>query len=413
MTMQRNITGRIAVTGIGIITSLGIGKADNWGGLIEGKSGVRRITRFPIDELRTTIAATVDDFDVGDNMSCARRVRLMINEVVAEAIAEASSGSPIAPLLPQASVFAAVPGGEEAWFDRIGLHKDADRKQEILDRIQQDGLTEYTLADLQSRYGLLRRPTIVTTACASGATAVQLAVDAIRRGETRVALAAAADSTVSPEGLIRFSLLSALSRCNDRPETASKPFDLNRDGFVMGEGAAALVLESESHAVDRGATILGYIRGCGDATDNFHRTRSNPTGERISACITRALDDAGITRSDVHAVNAHGTSTPENDKMEALGLRLALGSALDNTVVTSNKSMVGHTLSAAGLVEIVFSLLSVRDGIVPPSINITTLDDSLGLNVATKAVRPPDLQFVVSNSFGFGGQNVSVVVERA
>ena len=306
---------RVAVTGLGLVTALGNDKRTCWERLVAGESGVRLIDRFSTEHLRTTIAATVDIGDAA--MSAARRTRLMLNRVVAEAAAEAGAET----LLPLARSFIAVPGGEATWSDRIGLRstEDAPGRDERARRIQQDGLTEFAYVDVQARFGLRRRPVIVTTACASGATAVQLAADVIRRGDGPIALAAAADSTVSPEGLIRFSLLSALSRRNDQPAEASRPFDQARDGFVMGEGAAALILEDEDHARARGVPIIGFIRGYGDATDNFHRTRSNPTGERIRACIERALDDAGLAPSDIGSVNAHGTSTPENDKMEALG----------------------------------------------------------------------------------------------
>ncbi len=401
---------RIAVTGLGLLTSLGGNAAETWAHLQAGRSGVKSLRRFSTAGLRTTIAAVVDRYADDERLSCSERTRLMLNDVVAEAVLQSGLGNA---QLSQARVFIAVPGGEADWTDRrIAAQCDGDRAAAAKQRLYRDGLTGTRFADLQHHFGFRVPPAVVTTACASGATAVQLCVDAIRRGETDLAIAAAADSTVSPEGLVRFSLLSALSRRNDQPTTASRPFDRDRDGFVMGEGGAALVLESEAFSRRRGARVLGFVRGCGDATDNFHRTRSNPTGERIRMCIERALTDAQIEPQMVSAVNAHGTSTPENDKMEALGLRLALGDAAAKVLVSSNKSMIGHTLSAAGLIEAAISLLSLTHQIFPPSINVDHIDETLGLNVVTQATAAP-LRFILSNSFGFGGQNVSLVLERA
>jgi len=380
---------------------------------------VKPLARFPTAGLSTTIAAVVDHYPGDPDLSCNARTSLMLGDVLGEALSEAYAGSPPAEKVSAASVYLAVPGGEMAWPDRAEHHRragngggDPDGLRRLRAKLERDGTTSGHYRDLQARFAFDVPPAIVSTACASGATAIQMGVDAIRRGDTEMAIAAGADSTVSPEGLIRFSLLSALSRRNDDPTSASRPFDRDRDGFVMGEGAAALILEDEDHAIARGAEILGFVAGCGDATDNFHRTRSNPSGERIRACIVHALEDAAITPGQISAVNAHGTSTPENDKMEALGLRLAFGDAIGDILVSSNKSMIGHTLAAAGLVEAAISLLSLRHGLVPPSANVRNLDETLGIKVALEATPVPDMRYILSNSFGFGGQNVSLVLER-
>ncbi len=411
------MTARVAVTGMGLLTSLASGPAANWRKLVDGRSGVRGITRFPINQLRTTFAATVEFMDEAETCSCAHRTRLMLNQVVAEAIDQAGTKAKGDDAVREVQVFIAVPGGETQWMDRLRLrfpksNDGAPDRALLVKQLYRDGETEQVHVDIDRLYGFRRRPTIVSTACASGATAIQLAVEAIRCGAATTALAAAADSTVSPEGLIRFSLLSALSRRNDAPAEASRPFDRDRDGFVLGEGAAALMLEDEAQARKRGATILGFIRGCGDATDNYHRTRSDPSGELIRECITRALVDGNVAPEEIGAVNAHGTSTPENDKMEALGLRLALGEVARDIPVTSNKSMIGHTLSAAGLVEAAISLLSLHEQVLTPNINLQQLDDSLDLRVPVEA-QAINAKFMLSNSFGFGGQNVSLILERA
>jgi 3-oxoacyl-[acyl-carrier-protein] synthase II len=216
---------------------------------------------------------------------------------------------------------------------------------------------------------------------------------------------------VHPEALIRFSLLSALSTRNDEPEKAARPFEKSRDGFVMSEGAAALVLEDEGSARARGATILGFVLGCGERADSFHRTRSNPDGSAIIGAMRNAIADAGLSPADIDYVNAHGTGTPENDKMEALGMRAVFGDR--PPPISSNKSMIGHTLSAAGAIEAVFSLLTIRHQMLPPTINHDEPDPTIGLDVVPNAARPARVRHVLSNSFGFGGQNVCLVLGEA
>src|SRR3569623_562382 len=244
MTAPRDKLGRpvVVVTGMGITTSLGAGKADNWSKLVAGESGIRTITRFPIDGLKPTMAGTVDFVSVDPYSSTG------LSERMAELVTQ--------------------------------------------EALEQAGI------------------------CATGATSIQLGVEVIRRGETDAALCGATDGSVNPEALVRFSLLSALWTQNDPPQAASKPFSKNRDGFVMAEGAGALVLESYEAATARGAKILGVIAGCGELTDSFHRTRSPPDGKPIIGCMNKTLADAGMTPDQIDHINAHGTATPENDKIE-------------------------------------------------------------------------------------------------
>jgi 3-oxoacyl-[acyl-carrier-protein] synthase II len=265
---------------------------------------------------------------------------------------------------------------------------------------------------IADRFGTKGSPISLSTACASGATAIQLGVEAIRRGEADAALCIGTDGSVNAESLIRFSLLSALSTANDPPQSASKPFAKNRDGFVMAEGAGALVLESLEHAKARGAKILGVLEGCGERADAFHRTRSSPDGKPIIGCISNALADAGLSPDDIDYVNPHGTGTPENDKMEAMGVMAVLGERAKSVPLSSNKSMVGHTLSAAGAVEAVFSLLTLEHQRLPPTINYDTPDPAIPLDVVPNVARDARVRHVLSNSFGFGGQNVSLVMGR-
>src|SRR5215471_12695974 len=265
---------------------------------------------------------------------------------------------------------------------------------------------------LADRFGTKGSPISVSTACASGATAIQLAVEAIRRGETDCALCIGTDGSVNPEALIRFSLLSALSTANDPPEAASKPFSKNRDGFVMAEGAAALVLESLESATARGAKILGVLKGCGEKADSFHRTRSSPDGKPIITCIQNAIADAALTPDDIDYINPHGTGTPENDKMEYLAVSSVFGERAKSLPLSSNKSMIGHTLSAAGTVESVFTLLTLQHQRLPPTINYKIPDPAIPLDVVPNTARDAKVDHALSNSFGFGGQNVSLVMSR-
>jgi 3-oxoacyl-[acyl-carrier-protein] synthase II len=423
MTASRDHNGRpvVVVTGMGVITSLGAGKADNWSKLTAGESGIRRITRFPNEGLKTTIAGTVDFVPVDPFCSTELGER-MATMVAEEAIGESGIGrkgdfpgplflavAPIEIEWLHREAFAAGSGANDAvGYDDLLRASASGRFHAIHERCLFGSVAEH-LAD---RFGTKGSPISVSTACASGASAIQLGVEAIRRGETDAALCVGTDGSVNPEALIRFSLLSALSTANDPPEGAAKPFSKNRDGFVMAEGAAALVLESYSAAKARGAKILGVLAGCGELADSFHRTRSSPDGKAIIGCIRNAIADAGLTPDDIDYVNPHGTGTPENDKMEYLGISTVLGERAKSIPVSSNKSMVGHTLSAAGTVESVFTLLTLEHQRVPPTINYNVPDPTIPLDVVPNVARDAKMRHALSNSFGFGGQNVSLVMSR-
>src|SRR5215813_10602704 len=411
----------VAVTGIGVVTSLGTGIADNWRKLTAGESGIRRISRFPTDALRTTIAGTVDFVPV--EPFCSTTLAERLAEMVAEeAIAQASIGSKgdfPGPL------FLAVAPVEVEWPHREAIaaelrNNDAITYDDLLRTISSGRFRAYherclfgSVADhLATRFGTKGSPISVSTACASGASAIQLGVEAIRRGETEAALCIGTDGSVNAESLIRFSLLSALSTANDSPQAAAKPFSKNRDGFVMAEGAAALVLENYESAVARGAKILGVLAGCGEMADSFHRTRSSLDGKAIIGCIRNAIADAGLTPDDIDYINPHGTGTPENDKMEYLGVSSVFGERAKAIPISSNKSMIGHTLSAAGTVESVFTLLTLEHQRLPPTINYRVPDPAIPLDVVPNTARDAKVRHALSNSFGFGGQNVSLVISR-
>lgn len=408
----------VVVTGTGIVTSLGRGRDDNWKALTAGTSGIHAITRFPTEGLRTTIGGTVEFVDVEPFCAPALSEKLA-DMAVAEAIEQADIGRPgdfPGPL------FIAVPPVEMEWPQREELARAVESGDPVdywtllvgARKGRPDMHHRFlfgTVADaLADRFGTKGSPISLSTACASGATAIQLGVEAIRRGEADAALSVGTDGSIHAEALIRFSLLSALSTQNDPPEGAARPFSKNRDGFVMAEGAAALVLESLEHARARGARILGVMEGAGEQADSFHRTRSNPDGHAIIGCIQAALDDAGVTAGDVDYINAHGTGTPENDKMECLGVQTVFGERAAEVPISSNKSMIGHTLTAAGAVEAAFSLLTITEGRIPPTINYNVPDPAIPLDVVPNTARDATVCRVLSNSFGFGGQNVSLVI---
>lgn len=404
----------VAVTGIGAVTPLGFGVAESWSALLAGRSGLRRITRFPTEHLRTSIAGTVDLPDEAgrEPFSTPVRVERIAAIAVQEALEMAALGQPGSFPGP---LFLGMPPVEMEWPERFTLAREAGPgyaamtraaigHPEIHERILYGGIGER----LAERFGTRGAPVAITTACATGASSIQLGVEAIQRGEATACIAVGADGTVQPESLIRFSLLSALSTRNEEPEKASRPFEKNRAGFVMSEGAAALVLEDYDSAVARGARILGLVSGCGERADSFHRTRSNPDGNAVIGAMRVALSDAGLKPGDISYVNAHGTGTPENDKMENLGMRAVFGE--DAPPISSNKSMIGHTLSAAGALEAVFSLLTIRDGRLPPTINYDEPDPSITLDVVPNVARDAQVKHVLSNSFGFGGQNTCLVL---
>ncbi|MEJ2431864.1 MAG: beta-ketoacyl-ACP synthase [Pseudolabrys sp.] len=413
-------TGRpiVVVTGLGLVTSLGAGKTDNWQKLTAGESGIRAISRFATEGLRTRIAGTIDF--LGPQESSAALSEKFADLAAEEAIAQSgvsTRGDFPGPL------FLAVPPIEIEWPQRIALARKSGANDKVTydDILRASGqfpdwhprfLFASVAENLAEKFGTRGSPISLSTACASGASAVQLGIEAIRRGEAEAALCIGADGSINPEALIRFSLLSALSTSNDNPQGAAKPFCKNRDGFVMAEGAGALVLESYESAKARGAKILGVMEGAGEMADAFHRTRSSPDGKPIIGCVQNALKDAGLEPDEIDYVNAHGTGTPENDKMEHLGLSAVFGERMKGIPISSNKSMIGHTLSAAGAVEAVFSLLTLEHQRIPPTINYNVPDPAIPLDVVPEQARDAKVRHALSNSFGFGGQNVSLVMGR-
>jgi 3-oxoacyl-[acyl-carrier-protein] synthase II len=369
--------------------------------------------------MRTIIAGAIDYLWQDDDtaMDITMRAGILAAE---EAIADSSIGTPgdfPGPL------FAALPPAEMEWPYRERLYDGAPKLDgDAYDRMIaaarstnddygfRHSLLGFIAEGIAEKLGTRGAPISLTTACASGATAIQLSVEAIRRGDTDAAISIGADCSVNPEMMIRFGLLSALSGTNEPPEEVSRPFSKDRDGFVIAEGAAALVLENYDAAVARGAKIHGIIQGIGEKADDFHRTRSKPDGSAIIGAIKITVDDAGVSPDAIGYINAHGTSTPENDKMEAMSLEAVFGERIHTVPISSNKSMIGHTLTAAGAIEAIFSIKTIEEGILPPTINYRHPDPAIDLDVVPNVARKAQVDRILSNSFGFGGQNACLVI---
>jgi 3-oxoacyl-[acyl-carrier-protein] synthase II len=410
----------VVVTGYGVVTSLGAGKDDNWRKLTAGDSGIRAISRFSTEGLKTRIAGTVDFVSVEPAVNAPELSQRLAELAAEEAVAQSGIGArgdfpgpmfmAVAPVeieWQQRHEIAAASGANDAvTYNDLTRMGETGRFQNYYERFLFGSVADR----IAEKFGTKGSPISLSTACASGATAIQLGVESIRRGETGAALCIGTDGSVNAESLIRFSLLSALSTANDPPQAASKPFSKNRDGFVMAEGAAALVLESLESAKARGAKILGVIEGCGEMADSFHRTRTSPDGKPTIGCMHNALTDAGLTPNDIDYINPHGTGTPENDKMECQSIAAVFGERAKSIPLSSNKSMIGHTLSAAGAVETVISLLTLAHQRLPPTINYEVPDPALPFDVVPNVARDARVTHVLSNSFGFGGQNVSLVI---
>ena len=411
----------IVVTGVGVVTSLGAGRQDNWAALTAGKSGIHQITRFPTEGLRTTIGGTVDflkDVPISAPLLTERFAVLAVEEAVAQAKIGSAGNFP-------GPLFMAVPPVEVDWPQRFELYEAgkagggtgyarlfAGARSGDYRRYHELSTFGWPAERIAEKFGTRGGPVSLSTACASGASAIQLGLEALRRGDCAAALCVGSDGSVHAEAVIRFSLLSALSTSNNPPEAAAKPFSADRDGFVVAEGAGALVLETLDHARARGAEILAVLRGCGERADDFHRTRSKPDASPAIGAVGAALADAGMEGRTVGYVNAHGTSTPENDKMEWLALSTVFGDAMKSIPVSSNKSMIGHTLSAAGAIEAAFSLMTMREGFLPPTINYDQPDPAIEIDCVPNKGRSADVATVLSNSFGFGGQNTCLVMGR-
>ena len=403
----------VVVTGLGATTPLGGDVASTWAAMLAGRSGVTTITQPWAEELPVRIAASAaaDPAEVVGRVQARRMDRCEQFALVAAREAWADAGSPQAdPERVGVAVTTGIGGIGSTLTAYDALREKGWRRISpyTVPMLMPNGAAGWISMEIGARAGAHA----VVSACASGAEAIGYGIDMIRLGRADVVLAGGTEAAIMPLNIGAFAVMGAMSTRNDDPERASRPWDKGRDGFVLGEGAGVLVLESLSHARRRGATIHAIAAGAGYSSDAYHIAHPAPDGSGVIAAITRAIADSGIDPDQLVHVNAHATSTPEGDVVEAQALAKALGSAVDGVVVTSTKSMTGHLLGGAGAIESVAAILALRERVAPPTINLEDPEEDLPVDIATEArpLRPRSGSMaVLNNGFGFGGHNVSLV----
>jgi 3-oxoacyl-[acyl-carrier-protein] synthase II len=407
---------RVVITGVGAVTPLGNDVETTWTNLISARSGAGPITRFDPSDFPVTFACEVKDFDPAEwvDRKQARRMDRFAHLVIAAARqAESDAGLDIAKDADRVGAAVATGIG--------GLQSFQDCRDELRDR-GADRVSPFSIPEIIPNMGAAwvsmelgtRGPlSSQCTACAASNMSIGDGLDAIRLDRADVMLCGGTEAPVTEVGIAGFSAMRALSRNNADPEGASRPFDAGRDGFVMGEGGAVLVLEELEHAKARDAKIYAELLGYGVSSDANHITEPDPIGTNPARALRMAFDDAGIDPGEVDYINAHATSTPIGDTAETRMIKLALGEEVAHKVpISSTKGATGHCLGAAGAVEAIFSLLAIRDGVLPPTINLETPDPTCDLDYIPNEARRADVRTAVSNSFGFGGHNASIVLRR-
>ncbi len=418
---------RVVVTGLGCITPVGNDIEAMWKSLREGRNGVGRITHFDASNFPTKFAAEVKNFKLGDH--CERPERFeMAGRNVKFAIAAAmqavkDSGIFDTPVDPtQFGVYLGAGEGQQDFNIFMNMVAQSRRNGEL----DLEQFTKAGLARLNPQQELEQEPNMPAghlaslfnaqgpnlnclTACAASSQAIGEATEIIRRGDADIMLSGGAHSMIHPFGVTGFNLLTALSTRNDDPAHASRPFDKDRDGFVLGEGAGMLILEELERAQARGAKIYGEVVGYGSTADAYRITDIHPEGRGATACMKMAMTEARLNPDEVDYINAHGTSTVVNDRVETMAIKQSCGAAAPKIPVSSIKSMMGHLIAAAGSVEAITCLLSIRDDVLPPTVNYQTPDPDCDLDYVPNAAREATVRHALSNSFGFGGQNISLV----
>jgi len=422
---------RVVITGMGLVTPLGVRVEELWKNLLAGASGVGYTTVFDASRFPTKISAEVRGWDIADEGQdaklwsfCGRHTKFAAGAAL-QAMRDAGleRGLPADPTRLgvylgsgegqqdfdafTSMMMAAISGDtlDVAKFTKLGL----ETLHPLSEVEQEPNMPAGHLAGMFDAQG----PNLnCLTACAASSQAIGEAAELVRRGDADVMLSGGTHSMIHPFGVTGFNLLTALSTRNDEPTRASRPFDNERDGFVLGEGAAMVVLEELEHAKKRGAKIHGELLGYGSTADAYRITDTHPEGRGAAACITMALQDAGLGTHDIHYINAHGTSTDVNDKVETLAIKKVFGEHAYKIPVSSTKSMMGHLIAAAGATELIVCLLAIRDGMLPPTINYENPDPNCDLDYVPNTSRAARCDRALSNSFGFGGQNISLIVGR-
>jgi 3-oxoacyl-[acyl-carrier-protein] synthase II len=405
---------RVAITGLGAITPLATGVEESWRRLCQGKSGVARITKFDTSGFNVKIAAELKDFhpeDFLDKRKIRRTDPFIQYALVAARLAIHDAGLSINEN--NTNRVGVVLGSAAGGLIMFGANLLTLRDQGP-DRVSPffipGFLPNMAVGEVSMEFGIRGPSKCVVTACASGSNSIGDALRLIQYGEADAMIAGGSDAYVIPIAVAGFDKMRALSRRNDEPEKASRPFDKDRDGFVVGEGAGVVILEELESAVRRGVRIYAELIGYGSNIDSFHIT--DPDWENQARCLKLALEDANISPGDVEYINAHGTSTISNDVSETRAIKAVLGEHSKKVPVSSNKSMIGHMLAAAGGVEAIFTVLTMRDGIIPPTINYDTPDPECDLDYVPNIARKAHVNVALSNSFGFGGVNATLVFRR-
>jgi len=405
---------RVVVTGMGTVNPLGKHVEDYWDGLIEGRSGASPIERFPSDRLATKFACQVTKWDPQDFMdrkTAQRMARFSQMAVAASAMALADAGLDLA-REDSFRVGVTMGTGIGAFDDMTNGAISFASKGRLNPLYAPTIIPNMAGASVAMQFHVRGPNTTVTTACAASTQTLGEATRMIQRGDADVMLAGGTEASLCEVGIASFNAIRALSTRNDAPEKASRPFDRDRDGFVPGEGAGTLILESNEHAINRGARIYGEVLGYATTNDAFHQVAPDETGEAPARAVTNAIKDAGIEQSDIDYVNAHGTSTVLNDAGETKALKIALGEHAHKVAISSTKSMIGHLLGAAGAVEAIATLLTINRGIIHPTINYENPDPDCDLDYVPNTARRKDVRIAISNGFGFGGHNAVVVLAR-
>jgi 3-oxoacyl-[acyl-carrier-protein] synthase II len=406
---------RVVVTGLGALTPIGKNVSETWTNALAGKSGIVRINQPWAEGLAAQIAGlvTVDPFEVLDRVSARRMDRSTQLGVIAVKEAWADAGSPDIDKERLGVFFGTGIGGLSTVLEQYDIlnSRGPDRVNPMtVPMIMPNSAAAMVGLEVGARAGV-HSP---VSACATSAEAIAGALEMIRNNRADIVVAGGTEACVNRLAIAAFASMRALSTRNDEPQLASRPYDLDRDGFVMGEGAGALILEEEEHALKRGAKIYGVVSGAGMSSDGYHIAAPEPEGAGASRAMKFALKDANAKAADVSHINAHATSTPVGDIAEYKAMRSALGGALDNVVVTATKSMTGHLLGGAGAVESVFTIMGLKEGLIPPTINLNNQDPEIQVNVAKNVPfkLASDARFALNNSFGFGGHNVCIAFSK-
>jgi 3-oxoacyl-[acyl-carrier-protein] synthase II len=407
---------RVVITGVGLITPLGIGVEETWSALCAGKSGIGEITRFNASAYDTRIAGEVKGFNAEDFMPRkeARRMETFISYAVASTrMAMEDSGLVIDERnAGRVGVLTGCGLGGLNMLEITAHTVDTKGPQRVSPFFIPMLIGNMAPGMISIMFGAKGPNSSVATACAAGSHAVGDAFEAVKYGRADAMITGGVESVITRTCIAGFGAMKALSTRNDDPQKASRPFDRDRDGFVVGEGSGILIIESLEHALERGARIYAEIVGYGMSGDGYHITSPPPDGEGASRCIQAALDNAGIQPHQIGYINAHGTSTPLNDLYETRAIKATFGDAAGKVAISSTKSMTGHLLGGSGGIETVFTALSIWNKILPPTINLDNPDDECNLDYIPNVARQAEVEYAMSNSFGFGGTNASLILKR-